>query len=562
MTLLSLGSSGSEVKDLQEKLVKLTFLSSAPSGTFDAATESAVKRFQTQRPWLLIDGVVGNMTLGEINDTVSMLDGQDALKVFASSSSSLDMTSINRKPLLCLAVQRRLRGLGLYPGGKLIDGDFGSRSQAALKDFCDRVSIPAVSPLQFTPTVADKLLTTQQIPAILDEAKNTGRISRKYLDFENVVKANDAKLGFLDMGAQQSPFKETIYHGQDFLAATKPAGIQSSSLGSLSFSDYPNIGTAPTIDAGGLNFLGSDITEACLCLGHFDGGQLTTSWLGKKTLDLVECWSASKIIPILNVLCKVGDRVPSNPSDLILKNTGSAGRQFELPVALVDICSYRVTVPHSNALSATLNAFEGNREKWIKSQTGNTKSIQFGGKYGITATIGVPEIRDRSSNSQILSFKSIATGGNLVSAYDLTRFISLVGWHGLLSNTQKLPGISDRGIEQAVIALGTDTARYVDTAFSILGIENVVDSLVVLSKMGFGYSDPTTGGRDVTELTYTAFAQFIDKQNPSEPKLRSFALTLRTSKPGGGNTVAIQTDTAIATAVTEIIRRIVTEDFS
>lgn len=558
MALFSLGSSGAEVRELQEKLIKLGFFSSIASGSFDATTESAVKRFQTQRPWLLTDGVAGPMTLGEIDDSVSALDGQDALKAFASGSISLDMTSLRSKRLLSLAIQRRLRGLGLYPGGKLIDGDFGSRSEAALKDFCIGVGISVTTPLQLTSTIADQLLTTQQIPSVLDDANKPGRISTKYNDFQKAVGATDAKLGFLDMGAQQSPFKETIYRGKDFLVATNSAGVNSSSPGLLSFSNYPNIGTKPTISTSSLNFLGSDITEACICLGHFDGGQLTTSWLGKKALDLVECWSASKIIPILNVLCKVGNRIPGNPSDLILKNTGSAGRQFELPIALIDICSYRIDVPHSNALSATLNAFESNREQWIKNQTGNTKSIEFGGKYGIAATIGVPEIRVRSSNTPILSFQSTATGGNLISAYDLTRFISFVGWHGLLSNTQKLPGISDRGIEQAVIALGTDTARYVDTAISTLGLENVLDSLVVLSKLGFGFS--TT--RNVTELVYTAFAQFIDKQNPSEPKFRFFALTLRTSKSGAGNAVAIQVDTAIATAVTEIIRRIVTQDFS
>ena len=554
MLLLSLGSSGAEVRKLQEKLIKLGFFSSTASGSFSAATESAVKHFQTQRPWLLTDGVVGQMTLDEVDDCVSVLDGQDILKAFASGSRSLDMASLKGNSLLSLAIQRRLRGLGLYPGGKLIDGDFGLRSQAALKGFC---GISAGTPLQLTPTIADKLLTTQQISSILDEAKDIKGILTKYLDFEKAVDATGDKLGFLDMGAQQSPFKETIYRGKDRLAATNSAGVKSSSPGSLSFSNYPNIGTEPTISTSSLNFLGSDITEACICLGHFDGGQLTTSWLGKKALDLVECWSASKIIPILNVLCKVGSRVPSNPSDLILKNTGSTVRQFELPDALVDICSYRVNVPHSNALSATLNAFEDNREHWIKSQTGNIRAIQFGGKYGIEATIKVPEIRDRSSKDSVLSFQSTATGGNLISAYDLTRFISFVGWHELLSSSQKLPGISDRGIEQAVIALGTDTARYVDTAISTLGLENVLDSLVVLSKMGFGTSDK----RNVTELVYTAFAQFIDRQKPSEPKLRSFALTLRTSKSGAGSSVGIQVDTAIATAVTEIIRRIVTEDF-
>jgi hypothetical protein len=554
MAILSLGSSGSEVRKLQEKLAKLGFFSSAPSGSFDAATESAVKSFQTQRPWLLIDGVVGDKTLGEINDSVSDIDGQPALIAFASSSSPLDMAALKQQPLLCKAIQRRLRGLGLYPGGLLIDGDFGSGSQKALEDFCNGVGVAISRPLQFTPIMADKLLNTPQITSVLEQAKDTSLISKKYLEYESSIGANDANLnlGFLDMGPQHSPFYKDIHRGKEFLAATKSVEINSSSPGSLSFSPYPNVGKLPTIVASSLGFLNGAITEACICLGDFNGSVLTTTWLGKNATEPVECLSATKIIPILNVLGKIGDRIPKNPSDLILKNTGSKGRGFELPVALIDICSYRVSVEHSNALSATLNAFESKRVEWIKSQTGNTKAIKFGGKYGFDPTIRVPEIRDRSSDQQILASQSVASGDNDISVYDLTRFISLVGWHGILPEPQQLPNIADRGIEQAVIALGTDTARYVDTAISTLGLENVVDSLVVLSKLGYGNS----------ALIYTAFVQFIDRQEAGTPKLRTFAMTLRAAKISQSNDEAIRVDTAIATAVTEIIRRIVTEDFS
>ena len=554
MAILSLGSSGSEVRKLQEKLAKLGFFSSAPSGSFDPATESAAKSFQTQRPWLLIDGVVGEKTLGEINDAVSDIDGQAALIAFASSSSPLDMAGLNKQPLLCQAIQRRLRGLGLYPGGKLIDGDFGSGSQKALTDFCNAVGVAISTALQFTPIMANKLLNTPQITSVLKQAKDTSLISKKYLEYERSIGANDANLnlGFLDMGPQHSPFYKDIHQGKEFLAATKSVGIKSSSPATLSFSPYPNVGKLPTIVASSLGFLNAAITEACICLGDFNGSVITTTWLGKNATDPVECLSATKIIPILNVLGKIGDRIPTNPSNLILKNTNSAARGFELPVALTDICSYRVSTDHSNALSATLNAFESKRVEWIKGQTGNTKAIKFGGKYGSAPTIQVPEIRDRSSDQEILASQSQAIGGNDISVYDLTRFISLVGWHGILSEPQQLPNIADRGIEQAVIALGTDTARYVDTAISTLGLENVVDSLVVLSKMGYGNS----------ALIYTAFVQFIDRHEADTPKLRTFAMTLRAKKSALSNDEAIRVDTAIATAVTEIIRRIVTEDFS
>ncbi len=557
MARLSRGSSGAEVCSLQEKLIQLGFLNATATGNFGPMTEAAVKAFQAQHPWLVPDGAADSQTLSEIDDAISVVDGEAALQEFAAGGQSLAMKSLRKDANLSFAIQRRLRALGLYPGGKLIDGDFGPGSQAALEAFCDQVGLDISTPFQLTPIVAEKLLITQQIPSVLDNAQNTDGITTAFNTFEEAVGADDAELGLLDMGAQYSPFKATIYQGPEFLAKTLSEGVTSCSPETLSFSNYPNLGTQPTIDPNGLDFLSSDITEACLCLGNFDGEQLTTSWLGRRPLDLVECWSSTKIVPILNVLCKVGKRVPEDASDLILKNTDSEKGQSELLNAFVDICAYRGEDHRSNALSATLNAFESDRAGWIKRQTGNSKPIQFGGRYGFDAIMKVPEICDRSNDNTLLNFQSTAIGGNSVSVYDLTRLMSLVGWHGLLSKPQKLAGISNSGLEQAIIALGTDTARYIDVAISTLGLERVLESVVVLSKLGFGGSQT----RNVTEIVYTAFAQFIDKQDPSQPKLRSFAFTLRTSQPTGEG-VGIQVDTTIATAVTEIVRRIVTEDFS
>jgi hypothetical protein len=130
--------------------------------------------------------------------------------------------------------------------------------------------------------------------------------------------------------------------------------------------------------------------------------------------------------------------------------------------------------------------------------------------------------------------------------------MSLAGWHLVLSNAQKLPNITQQGLNLAILAMGTDTARYVDTAISTLGLENVVDSPIVISKLGYGNS----------ALIYTAFVQFIDRRESSSiPKLRSFALTLRAAKSSSTDAEAIRVDSSIALAVTEIIHRIVTEQF-
>lgn len=553
MALLSIGSSGPEVSRLQEKLARLGFFTSAPSGTFDAATDSAVKSFQTQRPWLLIDGTVGPMTLGEIDDSILDINGKVALEKFAKASASLSMEQLKLNKVLSIEIQKRLRALGLYPGGKLIDGDFGLRSQKALKRFCNELEISVADSLQLSPDIAQKLRDTLHIPSVITSFSRA-TVKSQIADFQRTVGASDAKLGFLDMGAIQSPFKHYGYRYPQLFEKTKAAGFKTSSPESLSFSSYPDIGKLPVIDTTKLSFLDPDITEACICLGNFDGVNLTSSWLGKNALSPLECLSATKIIPILNVLSQLGNNIPSNPNNLILKHQGSEAKNLELPSALIDICSYRINVPHSNALSATLNSFEDNREAWIKQQTGNSKAIKFGGKYGIEPTIRLPELRDRSTNKPLLESKesSVAVGGNDISAYDLTRFMSLVGWHLVLANSQKIPNITQQGLNLAITAMGTDTARYVDMAISTLGLENVVDSPIVISKLGYGNS----------ALIYTAFVQFIDRHDPSSaPKLRSFALTLRAAKSSSTNDEAIRVDSSIALAVTEIIRQIVTETF-
>lgn len=558
MLTLSLGSSGNDVSALQEKLRTLGLLNSPPSGIFHAETKRATELFQKRHPWLTADGVVGIKTAAEINDSISRLEGEIALQRCSSGQASLNMPALKANSLLSLAIQRRLNRLGLYPGGKLLDGDFGTRSQSALQAFCRQVGLVPSLPFQLTPEIATALINTKKLDSILEQAHDPSHTLALYRDFEQAVGANADKLAFLDMGAEQSPFKDFLYCAQELLRATTSNDVQSASPEKLTFSEYPSIGCLPKITPVSPSILGSGITEACLCIGKISQGRLAVSWLGKDALDLVECWSASKIIPILNIYSQLADRIPVNPDDLMLKNIGTPITQLQLASACIDICSYRRGVSMSNALAATFNSFERQRVEWIKSRTGNTAEISFGGRYKDDQTILLPEIRDIANNRQLMHSQLEASGGNSISVYDLTRFISLVGWHELLSETQRLPAITERGCGMAMMAFSTDTARYIETALTTLGLTNSVDSLVILSKLGFGESER----RGVTEIVYTAFVQFIDRHQPSVPALRSFALTLRSSKPGSGSQACIQVDTAIAVAVTEIIRRIITDDFS
>src|SRR4029453_19195661 len=58
---LRLGATGTDVTGLQQALVDASYLSGAPTGQYDNATFSAVKKLQTDKD-LFVDGLVGRET--------------------------------------------------------------------------------------------------------------------------------------------------------------------------------------------------------------------------------------------------------------------------------------------------------------------------------------------------------------------------------------------------------------------------------------------------------------------------------------------------------------------
>jgi hypothetical protein len=212
--------------------------------------------------------------------------------------------------------------------------------------------------------------------------------------------------------------------------------------------------------------------------------------------------------------------------------------------------SYRNKFGSSNAIGALFKRFTKREdlESWIKDQTGN-KSIEFCGAYGEGSLITDPNIRDTTIRKPVLnSTTSIGKiGDNLISAYDLVRLISMLGWHLHLPSTAQLPSAQWKSLESVVRAMGRDTARYVDVALETLGVVNVISEPVIISKVGWGNSS----------MTYAAFVKFVDRRiTPS--KLRTFALALRCPTPASSD----DRDTNLAAAVTEIVRRIITEELA
>ena len=122
----------------------------------------------------------------------------------------------------------------------------------------------------------------------------------------------------------------------------------------------------------------------------------------------------------------------------------------------------------------------------------------------------------------------------------------MLGWHLHLPQSARLPDAQWGSLESVVRAMGVDTARYVDIALETLGLVNVVSEPVVISKLGLGNS----------ALTYVALVKLVDNRKvPS--KLRTLAMALWTS-PGSDT----NRDNNMAAAVTEIIRRVFTEELA
>lgn len=142
-------SSSATVKALQEKLVKLGWLSSSKvTGKYDSATKQAVKEFQqyvndycNPSKKLAVDGIAGEKTQQWLyNSNVSLtkptptptpivtVNPNDKAVVDASSSK----TEIKN-------VQNKLIALGLLPQGSA-DGKFGSTTATAVKNFQIRVN--------------------------------------------------------------------------------------------------------------------------------------------------------------------------------------------------------------------------------------------------------------------------------------------------------------------------------------------------------------------------------------------------------------------------------------
>ena len=123
---LQIGASGQKVRTLQNRLIQLGWLGGRATGTFDAATEAAVRAFQKKTKGLWEDGVAGPDTLRALYSDGAARGGN----VAASTGETLENGS---RGDAVRRLQQRLKDLGYYSGAA--DGSFGDATENAVRAF-------------------------------------------------------------------------------------------------------------------------------------------------------------------------------------------------------------------------------------------------------------------------------------------------------------------------------------------------------------------------------------------------------------------------------------------
>jgi len=124
-TYLQLNASGTKVRQMQERLISLGYLSGKADGKFGAATQAAVVAFQ-DRNGLWDDGIAGP-------DTLRLLFSSKAKKASSVAASIGETLEEGSKGNAVRSLQRKLIALGYLKG--TADGSFGAATKAAVIAF-------------------------------------------------------------------------------------------------------------------------------------------------------------------------------------------------------------------------------------------------------------------------------------------------------------------------------------------------------------------------------------------------------------------------------------------
>ncbi len=125
---LKKGSSGSEVKKLQQRLKDLGYYSYSPDSSYGDRTVSAVMAFQ-KKNGLTADGVCGAATLKKLNSS-SAINANGLASVILNTSQTLKKGDSGEQ---VRALQAQLKKLGYYTNA--LDSDYGYQTANAVSAF-------------------------------------------------------------------------------------------------------------------------------------------------------------------------------------------------------------------------------------------------------------------------------------------------------------------------------------------------------------------------------------------------------------------------------------------
>ncbi len=365
-------------------------------------------------------------------------------------------------------------------------------------------------------------------------------------------------LAYLDRGLTGSPYRDDVERIPERLAR-RPDGATLASLGPAPiggdgaprpFELFPLRGQRPAIDED-LDFLPAAIVQACVANGSVVDGLVRARWHGRRALEPDQCWSATKHLQALHVVSQLGTRDAGVDLAGVWLRAAGGGPKVRVVDLLRDIVTYDAGVARSNAGAATLGELftRRAREDWNEAHTGHDH--EFRGNYGVPPLFARPELVDAQGRVLLTAPSSAgAAGPNLISTYDLTRLTAMAAWHLHLRQEARLAGAQWRAIDDVLLAMGHDPARYLDVAIDALGVAARVRDVAIVSKLGMGVRSAT----GLTEIVYAGALTLVDMAT-TPPTQRHVAFTLR-----GAHRDAVVLDARMAEAVTELLRRVLDED--
>lgn len=369
-----------------------------------------------------------------------------------------------------------------------------------------------------------------------------------FMAVERAEKSTGWHMSFLDKGLPGSFLQGEVDAIPARLAQT-PAQSGAVGAGPLrGDAPMPARGQAPA-QVQDLPWLHADIRNASLAVASWDEqGQLQARWYGRNDRANDQHWSATKHIQALGLVSLVNRKRPDlDIDDLLIREAGKEGTGVPLFDLLQDVVSYDAGPQRSNAGAKTLSRFQSTtaREAQLESWTGH--DVDFRGGYGAAAIFQRPELVTRAGEVVATAPAAAgASGPNLVGSQDLTRAMAMAAWHPHLGAEQRIPDAQWHSLESVLRSMGWDSARYIDEALELLGVEDQLENVVVATKLGHGIRDATRNA----ETVYTGVVQLDDVRGGARIR-RSMAFTIR-----GEHRDPVTLDARIAAEVTEIIKRL------